>query len=139
MITEYIHHLTLHFPIVMTFVLCALGAATWRHETAQTRAFLRWAGWATLVLTTLAAISGILSAPGILGGAGEVVLRDHRDLGVTAWCVVALAAWSYDVGARRDEQDWRRFSVCIWGVAALAVLGAGHWGGLGEHAKIVPF
>ena len=136
---KFVHHLTLHFPIVMTMALAALGAWTMREESPATRSFLRWAGWATLALTTAAAVAGVLAAPGPLGGQGPEVLRDHRDLGVTAWCVIALAAWAYDQGERREDALWRRFGVATWGVGALAAIGAGHWGGLGEHAEVVPF
>jgi len=136
---EYIHHITLHAPIVMTVALTALGVMTSKNETPELIAFLRWSGWITLALTSAAAITGILSAPGMLGGGGDEVLRDHRDLGVTAWCIVALAAFGYDQGVRDKDRDWRLFGISMWGVAAITTAAAAHWGGLGEHAEIVPF
>ena len=136
---EYLHHVLLHFPIVMSMALAALGVWTRHDEAPVVRSFLRGAGWITLALTSVAAISGILAAPGWLGGDGTTALRDHRDLGVTAWAVIALAAGAYEIGARQDERDWRMFAVAMWCVASVAVIGAGHWGGSTEHADVVPF
>ncbi len=121
----------------MTFVLAALGVWSVREEPASTQSFLRWAGWLTFALTTAAVVAGILSAPGWFGGEGDKLLRDHRDLGVTAWCVIGLAAFGYDYGIRHTDRLWRLFGISIWGVAALAVVGAAHWGGIGEHPEVV--
>ena len=136
---EYLHHITLHAPIVMTVALTVLGVMTAKNETPELISFLRWAGWITLAMTSAAAIAGILSAPGPLGGGGSEVLRDHRDLGVTAWCVVALGAWGYDQGVRLKDHDWRLFGISMWGVAAISTAAAAHWGGRAEHADIIPF
>ena len=135
----WLHHLSLHAPLVLPPALAIVGFATAREETPRLIALLRYGGWATLALTTLAAIAGILSAPGVFGGGGEEVLRDHRDLGVTAWCVAAAAAAVYDYGARHDARDTRRLGLCLWAVTSLATIGAGHWGGLYEHAELIPF
>jgi len=139
MIAEWLHHVTLHFPIVMTFALAGLGAWTMREESERTVSFIRWAGWATFALTTVAVVAGILSAPGWLGGDGPKVLSDHRDLGVTAWFVVGLAAWGYDHGVRHSDREFRLFGVAIWAVASFAVIGAGHWGGVGQYPELSPF
>ena len=135
-IAHWLHHLSLHFPIVGTWALMALGLVTWREESPGVIAFIRWSGWVIFTLTSVAAIAGIVAAYSS-GEAAE--LRDHRHLGITAWCVIAVAAWGYDIGCRREDAAWRRFGVTIWGVAAIAALGAGHWGGLNEHADIIPF
>ncbi len=135
----WVHHVTLHVPLTIPAVLAALGLWMWRDESARHVTFIRWVGLGCLAATTLAMVAGILSAPGFLGGDGSETLRDHRDLGVTAWSVVMLASLSYDYGVRKEDVLWRRLGVCWWAVAALAGLGAGHWGGLHEHAKHIPF
>lgn len=136
---SWVHHITLHVPLTLPCVLAALGLWTWNHETPRQVNFLRWLGWAVAGIATVVVIAGMIAAPGTFGGEGSEVLRDHRDLGVTAWCVVACAVASYDYGVRHAQQDIRRLGICLWGVAALATLGAGHWGGLHEHAKLIPF
>ncbi len=137
--STWIHHIGLHAPLTLPPVLTALGLWMWHHETPRLIRFLHLLGWITALLTTIVVIAGILSAPGVFGGDGTEVLHDHRDLGVTAWCVVMCAAESYSHGARKDQHDLRRLGICLWGVATLATIGAGHWGGLHEHARSIPF
>lgn len=137
--SHWIHHVSLHVPLMLPAVLTTFGVWTWHEETIKQIKFLRWVGLFCLAATTVAIVAGIASAPGFLGGEGSAVLRDHRDLGVTAWCVILLAALSYDHGARHDDIVFRRLGICWWGVATLAVIGTGHWGGLHEHAKHIPF
>ena len=138
--THWIHHVSLHVPLVLPAVLTCLGLLTWRDEEVSRHVkFMRWLGLFCLGATTVAILAGMASAPGLLGGDGSAVLRDHRDLGVTAWCVILLAALSHDAGVRQQDVSYRRLGTCLWGVATLAVIGAGHWGGLHEHAKHIPF
>lgn len=137
--SHWIHHVSLHVPLVLPAVLTIFGAVTWREETPRQLQLMRWLGWLGLLATTVAVMAGIASAPGFLGGEGSAVLRDHRDLGITSWFVMLLAALGYDRGVRRDDVVFRRLGICWWGVAALAVIGTGHWGGLHEHAKHIPF
>ncbi|MFU8805460.1 MAG: hypothetical protein ACNA8W_16730 [Bradymonadaceae bacterium] len=137
---EYIHHITVHFPIVLTMVMAAVGLyATFRADTPELQRVLRWGGWITLAATTLAAISGILTAPGLLGGGGEADLTHHRDLAITTWAVIILAAWTYDQGVRREHTDWRKFAVAMWCIAVFGIIGTGHWGGFGLHAESIPW
>lgn len=138
-LSNWLHHITLHVPLTLPPMLTALGLWTWNHETPRTLPFVRWVGWALALCTTIVVLAGMWSAPGTFGGDGTEVLRDHRDLGVTAWCVVMGAVASYDYGVRHDQIDIRRLGICLWGVATLATIGAGHWGGLHEHAKLIPF
>jgi hypothetical protein len=135
----YLHHVLVHFPIVMPFVLGALGLWTRGGDDARVCSFLQWGGWATLALSTLVVVSGVVSAPGALGGEGSAALTHHRDLGVITWLIMAVAARSFHVGARDDERDRRMLGVTLWCVAAFAVVGAGHWGGSTNNPEKVPW
>ena len=135
----YLHHLTLHMPIALLPGMAALSLYARAHDDATTQRLVRLAGLVTLALTSAAALSGILSAPGWLGGDGPKGLTDHRDLALTTWCVTLCAALAYDYGARRAQRDWRMIGTGAWCVAAFAVLGAGHWGGAQQHPEVVPW
>ncbi len=135
---EMIHHLTLHFPIVMPVALGLFGVMTLKEQTPGLHRAMRIGGWVTVVLASVAALTGILSAPGWFGGEGPEVLSHHRWLGVTAWSVIVLAAWCYDRGVVREESDLRSYGVAMWWVAALAAWGAGHWGGVHNNPDVVP-
>lgn len=135
----YLHHISIHFPIVMLLGLGAIGLYAIKRETPELITILRWGGWAAMILTSLAAISGILSAPGWLGGDGPKGLSDHRDLAVTTWVITLIAAPSFDYGVRHSERDWRLFAIGAWCVAAFGAIGAGHWGGSQQHPEVVPW
>lgn len=136
---EFLHHLSLHFPIVLGLVLAAVGVWSWRSETPELRILMRVMGWIAFALTTAAVVSGIWAAPGWFGGEGSDRLAHHRNLGVTTWVVVAIAAFSYEHGFRNDSSDWRKFGVGLWCVVAFGVIGTGHWGGSEEHTDAVPW
>lgn len=136
---EYIHHVTLHFPIVGSMFLAAIGVWWVRTDDVRLGVLLRHAGWVVFVATTAAAVSGILSAPGVLGGDGPQVLSDHRNMGVTTWCVVAIAAIAFEAGVRQQVDYLKRFAALCWCAAAFAVIGAGHWGGSGVHSDKIPW
>lgn len=136
---SFIHHLSLHFPIVLTIALALVGLWSLREDSAALRRLMRVGGWVCFAMTTLAAVSGIVSAPGWFGGAGSQALSHHRSLGVTAWAVIALAAGSYEWGMRKGIADWRNFAVGLWCVATFAVIGAGHWGGSERHPEEIPW
>ena len=133
---EFLHHITLHFPIVLSMALAATGLYALRTDSDAFIPVLRWAGHLTLAITTVAVLSGLL-AGGFTGG--EETLQHHRYLGVLAFVVIALAALSYDYGVRHDISDFRSYGICLWWVASFAVIGAGHWGGLAEHRDVIPF
>jgi uncharacterized membrane protein len=142
---EYLHHITVHFPIVLTMAMAATGLYSLRRpDSPDLQVVLRWGGWLTLAMTSIAAISGIISAPGLLGGGGEADLTHHRDLAITTWVVIALGAWSYNMGVRGDQpqqtsRDWRTFAVAMWCIAVFGVIGTGHWGGFGLHGDTIPW
>jgi hypothetical protein len=135
----YIHHTFLHAPIVLSFVWAAVGLYSLSHESDATTAILRWGGWITFGLTSVTALSGIIVAPGWLGGAGSEGLTHHRSLGVVSWVAVGIASWAYDKGVRRESSDWRHFAVGVWCVASLSVIGTGHWGAAERHPEVVPW
>lgn len=136
---SYLHHLSLHFPIVLTLALALVGVWSLRENAAPLHKLMRVGGWVCFAMTTVAAVSGIASAPGWFGGAGSEALSHHRSMGVTAWVVIALAAASYEWGVRRDISDWRNFAVGLWCVAAFAIIGTGHWGGSQLHPEEIPW
>lgn len=136
---EFFHHISIHFPIVLVMVLAGIGLYALKNETPELQTVLRWAGWAAFAATSVALVSGIVSAPGWFGGGGSVALTHHRDLGILTWVVVGLAVWSYEYGYRRDVRDLRSFGVMMWCVAVLAVIGAGHFGGGTLHDSVLPW
>ncbi|MGM0557186.1 MAG: hypothetical protein ACQEVA_12460 [Myxococcota bacterium] len=136
---EFIHHLSLHFPIVLALVLAGIGVWSWRSETPELRTLMRIIGWGAFAFTTVAVISGILAAPGWFGGDGSARLSHHRNLGVTVWFTALIAALGYEYGHRHDMSDWRKFAAGVWCVVAFGVIGTGHWGGSEEHTDSVPW
>lgn len=133
---DYLHHITLHFPIVLTMTMAVVGLYALRTKSEDLIPLLRWGGHATLAFTAMAVVSGLV-AGGISGG--PETLQHHRYLGVTAFIVIALAAFSYEYGIRSQTTEWRSFALCLWWVASFAVIGAGHWGGWGAHTDVIPF
>ena len=136
---EYIHHVTLHFPIVLSFVLAVVGVWWVRTEDPRLATFVRWTGWVTLAMASATMLSGIVAAPGILGGDGPQGLSDHRNMGVLAWCAIAIATIAFEVGTRAGQRYVRRFAALCWIAAAVAVVGAGHWGGSALHSDKIPW
>lgn len=137
--SEFLHHITLHFPIVLTLVVAGVGLWSLRDEIPQFQLFIRGVGWMCFAMTTVTVISGIIAAPGWFGGEGTAELSHHRNLGLTAWIVMGVAAFSYEKGIREAHTDWRKFGVGVWCVAAFAVVGAGHWGGTELHKDKLPW
>lgn len=136
---EYLHHVTLHFPIVLSVVLAVVGVWWLKTDDVRLGVFVRWTGWAAFATATAAALSGIIAAPGILGGDGPQGLSDHRNMGVLTWCVIATAAIAFEVGVRRGESYVKRFAALCWIAAAFSVIGAGHWGGSALHSDKIPW
>ena len=136
---KYLHHITIHFPIVLLMVMAALGLWSLRHDIQPMQKAVHIGGWAAFALTSVAIITGLLTAPGTLGFGGDANLDHHRNLALTTWAITGLGAWSYHKGIQDTERDWRMFGVMMWCVAAFAVLGAGHWGGASHNKEIVPW
>ncbi len=136
---EFLHHLTLHFPIVLTLVWAVVGLWSLTDESETHRELLRWGGWLTAGLVTITVVSGILAAPGWFGGEGSEGLRDHRNLGLTSWVVIIIAAFGYELGVRLSQKALRIFAVGVWCVACFSVIGTGHWGGSELHPEPVPW
>lgn len=135
----YIHHTFLHAPIVLSIALACVGLTSLRREPEPLTEIMRWGGWATFALIALTAVSGLIVAPGWLGGAGSEGLTHHRSLGLVSWIVVGIATWAYEKGVRNDSTDWRRFAVGIWCVASLSILGTAHWGAAERHPEVIPW
>ena len=136
---RYLHHLSTHFPIVMSFVLAIVGWWYVRRSDQLLATFLRWGGWATALLTTAAMASGVLSTPESWIADGTDALSHHRNLGLLVWAVVVLAASVFELGIQHQRLDVRKLGALLWSVCALAVLGAGHWGGSMMHSDRVPW
>lgn len=136
---EYIHHVSLHFPIAGSLLLACIGVWWVKTDDPTLGRLLRFAGWFVFGMTTAAAFSGIIAAPGILGGDGPQTLSDHRNMGVTLWCVAGVAAIAFEIGTRRNEAYLRRFAALCWCAAAFGAVGAGHWGGTALHSDKIPW
>lgn len=137
--SEYLHHVSLHFPIVLSLVLAVVGPWWVKTGDARLATLVRWAGWFTFGATTVAALSGILAAPGWFGGDGPQGLSDHRNMGVVTWSVVATAAVAFELGRRRGSVYTMRFGALCWCAAAFSAIGAGHWGGSALHSDKIPW
>lgn len=136
---SFIHHLSLHFPIVLAFVLAGVGLWSLREDTPQLQRFMRVVGWVCFAFASVATVSGIMATPGWFGGDGSEALSHHRNLGVSTWVAMAIAAFSYEWGLRTKITDWRKFAVGVWCVAAFGVVGTGHWGGADRHPDEIPW
>ena len=135
----YSHHILLHFPIVLPFVISVIGILALVTQTDDTQPLLRWFGWATFILTTLTVVTGLVGAPGWIGEEGSQTLGNHRNLGLTVWVLAGIAAKTFDIGVKTDAGDWRKFAVGVWCVTAFTVVGTGHWGGSEVHADKIPW
>lgn len=133
---EFIHHIALHFVIVLPMVWAVFGLYAIRTNTRELAPLLCWGGHVTLAVAIVTTGTG-LAAGGLSGG--EEHLRHHRYLGILATITIAIAALGYDQGVRRDIRRLRAFGISMWWVASLATVGASHWGVLAEHADVVPF
>ena len=136
---SYLHHLSTHFPIVMSLVLAVVGGWYVRSPHRILLTFLRWAGWATMLLTSVALVSGLFAAPEWWTSDGTDALSHHRNLGILLWCVVMLATGFFEVGVIQDRLAFRKLGALMWTVSFVAVLGAGHWGGSMMHSDRVPW
>jgi len=135
----YLHHLTLHFPIALGVALGVLGAWHVRNDAPTLQTIVRWGGLATLLLTTVTVVTGLLAAPHAFGPEVPQVVGNHRNLGITTWCVMLVAVVAYEIGSRNGVRDLRRFGAICWTAAAIAAVGAGHWGGSAMHSDRIPW
>lgn len=133
---EFLHHITLHFPIVLTLVLAATATFAPHEDNQDVLQLLRYGGLFTLGVTVITAASGLVAA-GFSGG--DSTLEHHRYLGILATLTIALAALSVEIGCRTENKDLRSFGLLTWWAAALATVGAAHWGSWAEHPEIIPF
>lgn len=143
-LAPYLHHLTVHFPIVLSFVLSgvglyALATTDWEDVPEVLDPVLRLGGWLAAAAATAAVVTGIVAAPGWFGGDDTVGLRHHRDLALTAWCIFLLAAYAYEKALGGGHPDWKKFAVGCWCVATFGIVGAAHWGGSELHTDLVPW
>jgi len=137
---EYLHHVTVHFPLVLSIALAGVGLWSLHTDpTDQLDPVIRWGGWGAFALACVAVVSGVITAPGWFGGDGSVGLRHHRDLGLTSLSVFAFAAYTFETFARGGHRDWRRVAIGAWCVAAFSTIGTAHWGGSELHRDTVPW
>ncbi len=133
---EFLHHLTMHFAIVLPLVFAAL--ATWALR--QTRPPVIWRALrlgSLLALTSVIAASATgIGAAGLSGG--ETALEHHRYLGILALCIALIAAASLEAGHRQPNQRLMRFGYYCWWIAAAASMATAHWGGLYTHPDLIP-
>lgn len=137
-LAAFAHHLTLHFPIVLTLTLGALGEWSRRQDGDPARGFVRAAGWVAVALATVAVISGTIAA----SDQPSPTVDHHRWLGWLTWAAMLCAASAYEASFRPatdHHPDWRVVGVGLWWTAALACVGAGHWGGLSIHERVIPW
>lgn len=136
---DYIHHLTLHFPIVGSMFLAVVGVWWVRTGDERLGQLLRFGGLAVFAITTVAVTSGIVAAPGWFGGDGPENLSHHRNMGLLVWSTMAVAAIGLEIGLRQGHAYAQKFAALCWCAAAFGVIGAGHWGGSALHSDIVPW
>lgn len=136
----WLHHLSIHVPIVGAVALAVLGAWGNRRPDDETLwRILRWGGWATAAVTFVAVVSGMITADEFWTAEGPYVLIHHRNLGLTGFACVFVAAVAQEWGTRANSERIRRFGALVWIAAAIAMVGAGHWGGSGVHSDRIPW
>lgn len=133
---EFLHHITLHFPIVLSLGLAITGHLARTRGSDDLLSLTHYAGLFTLAITLLTAFSGFAAA-GLSGG--DPLLIHHRYLGSLAAITIAIATLSVHFGIRRNIPDLTSFGLLSWWAAALATTGAAHWGSLAEHPELIPF
>lgn len=136
---EYLHHVTVHVPIVGSTILAGIGTYWVKTQSDELGNVVRWLGWATLLTTTVAVVSGIMAAPGDFGGDGPKVIADHRNLGLTTYWAMATGVVAFEWGRRAGSMPAQKFGALVWWAVLLGVIGTGHWGGSSLHSDIVPW
>lgn len=136
---EYLHHITVHVPLVGSAVLAGIGTYWVKSGADELGQVVRWLGWAVLAATTVAVVTGILSAPGGFGGDGPKVVSDHRNLGLTTFWAMATAVVAFEWGLRSGSVRAKKFGALVWWAVLLGAIGTGHWGGSSLHSDVVPW
>jgi hypothetical protein len=136
---EYIHHVTVHVPLVASAVLAVVGTYWLKTNSEDVSPIVRWLGWGTFIVTTLAVISGILAAPGGFGGDGPKVIADHRNLALTTYWAMGTAVIAFEWGHRIESLPTKRFGALVWWAVMFGAIGTGHWGGSSLHSDVVPW
>ncbi len=139
---EYIHHLFLQVPTTGTIGMAVLGIVYVKKPAENLEQLLRFFGWALFFVSTVTAISGILSAPGILGGDGPDELSHHRNFGVMVFLLVGFATIGFEVGFRSTSSFShyiKKAASLMWIGAAVSAFAAGHWGGSVVHSDQIPW
>jgi hypothetical protein len=135
----WLHHVTIHVPIVGTLGLGLVGIWLNREPHDVLWKLMRWAGWATAGVSLVAVVSGMVTADEFWTADGPYVLIHHRNLGLTGMACALVAAGAVEWGMRTGSDRIRRFGALCWLAAALAMVGAGHWGGSGVHSDRIPW
>ncbi|MEZ4462905.1 MAG: hypothetical protein R3E66_24890 [bacterium] len=135
----WLHHVSIHAPLALSFALAVLGVWVNRRDDETVWTILRFGGWFVVFGTVLAVVSGLVTADEFWTDDGPYVLIHHRNLGLTGLFSVVTAAVAVEWGYRTHQQRVRRFGALVWIAAALAMMGAGHWGGSGVHSDRVPW
>lgn len=136
---SYLHNITIHFPIVMSMVLAAVGVWYVRSEADTLRDFIRFGGAITLGITLVAAVSGLLTAQMYWTEEGPEVLIHHRNLGLLLTSVMIAAVGCFEYGVRKSESALKKLGALLWIACVLAAVGVGHWGGSGVHSDTIPW
>lgn len=136
----YVHHLVIHFPIA--FAALAALLALYGLFSAST-AWVRAASavtYLTAVAAVVAAASGLLSAGHFVEGGGDAAaVAFHRNLALGATVVLAAAgAFSWNA-SRRDAGAKSRVAGVASILGAVAISGAGHFGGEMLHPGMAPW
>ena len=138
-IAEYIHHVTVHVPLVASAMMAVIATYWLRTDSGDVKPLVRWLGWGTLLATTAAVVSGIVAAPGAFGGDGPKVLADHRNLGLTTYWAMFTAVVAFEWGHRSGNRPTQRFGALVWWAVVFGAIGTGHWGGSSLHSDVVPW
>lgn len=140
--TEFLHHLFLQVPIIASIGLTILGIYFVRSPADNLSELLRILSWMALVGISGAAITGILSAPGLLGGGGPEELSHHRNLGLIVWVITLFATIGFEIGVHNKTKYAhyiKSASILLWAAVAFVAIGAGHWGGAYVHSDKIPW
>lgn len=137
--SAYLHHIFLHFSLVLPFVTAAIGFAL-RDRGGSERVLVRWLGWTAFGATSIVAVTGLVAAEYTEPIQNPThMLPDHRNLGITGWVATLIAAWSVEYGWRHEIEDSHLFGLGVWLVAGFVLIGAAHWGSGRLHAEIIPW
>jgi hypothetical protein len=139
---DYLHHLFLHFPIAGSLLLSIAAFFYLRREESDGSdllALLTWGGRLVTTCTVLAMVTGIVAAPGWLGGDGPLELDHHRNMGLTVACVAIGTTTCFELGLRQNNRYLLRLGSVLWFAVFFGAVGTGHWGGSVVHSDRIPW